>query len=130
MPAPIQLSVHEGRIQPPDDLAPDLHDPWNAIANSLPAGYFRPSDRPLLQAYVQTAAFHRDCAQILAREGLFYETRSGTKRTHPAAGMMLELASTLAQLATKLRLCPSARLAKGAKPQRGVAGGARPWDRG
>lgn len=118
------------RLAPPNFLARAPAREWVEIVNSLPAGYFRPSDVPILAAYCQAAAVHKECIEILAADGLLLKTDKGTKYAHPAHSMMLQQASCMAQLAVKLRLCPSARFTKGEKPQKGIGGGGgkRPWD--
>lgn len=95
--------------------------------NSLPADYFRPSDEQILRAYVEADEFRAMALAELRRDGMFLVTDKGTKYAHPAHSMMLQQASCMATLATKLRLCPSARLAKGLKEQKGVSG-KRPWE--
>jgi P27 family predicted phage terminase small subunit len=124
------VPTSNARIAAPEFLARAPADEWRAIVNSLPAGYFRPSDMPMLAAFCVSAACHKELAEILQRDGLIIESARGTKIANPANRMMLEHAGAMAQMAIKLRLCPSARYTKGEKPQKGVQGGGgpRPWD--
>lgn len=94
--------------------------------DSLPADYFRPSDAQVLRAYVEADYYRMMAAEELERDGLFLVSPKGTKYAHPAHSMMLQQASCMASLATKLRLCPSARIAKGEKSPKGQVG-QRPW---
>jgi P27 family predicted phage terminase small subunit len=124
------VPASQSRLDPPDFLACAPAKEWRDIVNSLPAGYFRPSDVPMLAAFCISSACHKELAEIIQREGLIIESAKGTKIANPASRMMLEHAGAMAQMAIKLRLCPSARFTKGEKPQKGIAGGggARPWD--
>ena len=116
----------DARISPPVDLAPACARAWERIVNSLPADYFRPSDEQILRAYVEADHFRSMAYEELQRDGMFLVTERGSKYAHPAHSMMLQQASCMATLATKLRLCPSARIAKGEKAPKGQAGH-RPW---
>ena len=116
-----------GRLEPPSDMADAPARAWREIVSSLPAGYFRPSDEPMLRAYVEADQFRAQAYEALRDEGMFLWSPKGTRYAHPAHSMMLQQASCMAQLATKLRLCPSARIAKGEKAPKGV-NGKRPWE--
>jgi P27 family predicted phage terminase small subunit len=124
------IGKSDARLSPPDFLARAPAQEWRDIVNSLPAGYFRPSDVPMLAAFCISSACHKELAGIIQRDGLIIESGRGTKIANPASRMMLEHAGAMAQMAIKLRLCPSARYAKGEKPQKGIrgGGGVRPWD--
>lgn len=117
----------DARLPAPDWLAPAQAREWVEIVNSLPADYFRPSDGPMLAAYCCAAAAHRAASEELESGGLILEGQKGYRFPNPAAAIMSQQSSTMSQLATKLRLCPSARIAKGMKAPKGV-GGTRPWD--
>lgn len=102
---------------------------WSEIVNSLPADYFRASDLPLLASYCTSTAHYIEAAQTLERDGMFLVNNRGTEYAHPANSVMLQHAASMAQLGTKLRLTPQARIAKGEKKPTGLAGGGgrRPW---
>lgn len=114
------------RLEPPECLTRAQAREWDSIVKSLPAGYFRPSDVPMLTAFCAAAAIHRECTEIVEREGVICEGEKGYRFPNPAVAMMSQQASTMSQIAMKLRLCPSARIAKGEKAPKGV-GGERPW---
>lgn len=120
----------DARISPPDWLARAGAVVWREVVNSLPANYFRPSDEPLLAAYCTSTACYREAAEIVGRDGMILENDRGTKYANPANAMMLAHASSMAQLAVKLRLCPSARYDREKKGVKGIkdGGGERPWD--
>lgn len=118
---------NDNRPAPPEWLAPAQARKWREIVDSLPASYFRPADYPMLAAFCTAAAAHQEAAEILEREGLIVEGAKGFRFPNPAAAIMSQQSSTMAQLAIKLRLCPSARIAKGEKAPKGVEGN-RPFD--
>ena len=81
---------------------------WDRIVRSLPPDYFRPSDYVLLEAYCCASVLHRDACKALDAAGFLIETMGGPK-AHPAVGVVKQASAALASMATKLRLCPSAR---------------------
>lgn len=97
------------RVAPPDDLSPAQAEIWVAIANSLPADYFRPGDEPLLAAYCRAYDFHRQAAKLIETGGITLMDEKGREYANPAQQMLNTQGSAMAQLAGKLRLCPSAR---------------------
>ena len=117
----------EGLPDPPADMDAAPARAWRKIVAGHPANYFLASDEPLLRAYVEADHFRAQAYEELRRDGMFLETPKGTKYAHPAHSMMLQQASCMSQLAVKLRLCPSARIARGEKAPKGVGGG-RPFD--
>jgi P27 family predicted phage terminase small subunit len=116
----------DARPSPPDWLSPAQAREWRDIVNSLAADYFRPSDAPMLAAYCCAAAAHKAAAAELEIGGLILDGQKGYRFPNPAAAIMSQQSSTMSQLATKLRLCPSARIAKGEKAPKGQIG-QRPW---
>lgn len=117
------------RVAPPDGLEPETREQWLAIVNSLPADYFRPADVSLLAVYCKAAAMHKAAADHVAADGMLLEDSKGRMYAHPAVQIMQSTACTLAQIATKLRLCPQSRMpASGAAtktPKSNVA--SQPW---
>ena len=97
------------RFQPPPDFNEAQAREWRAIVDSLPADYFRPSDISLLSAYCVAAAFYREAAEDMARNGITYIDERGRKVVNPAHQILTSQASAMAQMSVKLRLCPSAR---------------------
>ena len=121
----------DSRPSPPEWLSRAGAVIWGEIVNSLPASYFRPADLPLLGSYCTSTALYIEASEILTRDGMILTNNRGTEYAHPANAIMLQHASSMAQLGTKLRLTPSARIAKGEKSPKGIAGGGgeRPWGR-
>lgn len=82
---------------------------WTAIVASLPADYFRPADGPLLAAYCVASALHKMARAEIEADGMTIEMDNGRKQMNPAVTVLQYQAGTMAQLAVKLRLAPSAR---------------------
>lgn len=117
------------RIECPDDFTPAERDSWREIVDSLPADWFRPSDKHLLKCYVKSYTFYNMAAEMMMVEGIVVDV-DGKQRAHPAKDILTSQASAMAQMAVKLRLCPSGRVTAakaatgGSKPA-----AARPWDK-
>lgn len=124
------VPLSDARLAPPVGLTEEQLGEWHAIVDSLPADYFRPGDAPLLAAFCVAAVFHRRAAEDIERRGMTLVTDRGAEYVNPAHQLLTSQASVLAQLAQKLRLCPSARLTgKTAERQAGAAPkAARPWN--
>lgn len=118
------------RVAPPAGLTKEELKEWNDIVQSLPADYFRPADIPLLSTFCTASAFYKQCKRIVDEEGLILTNERGNSYKNPATDIMQSQAATMAQLAVKLRLCPSSRYTdRGAGAKHGgKAKGARPWE--
>jgi len=124
------VRVTDERIDPPASLTEEQANEWRAIVNSLPADYFRPGDTPLLAAFCIASVFHRRAAEDIERRGIALVNERGNEYVNPSHQMLTSQASAMAQMAVKLRLCPSARLTgKAAQSRNGnAAKSARPWE--
>ena len=126
------VPVSGQRLAAPTSLTPEQTAEWTAIVDSLPADYFRPGDVPLLAAYcVATSLYKRAAADMEAR-GLTLTDDKGREVVNPVHQILTSQASAMAQMAIKLRLCPSARYSeKQAATKTGdSAKPARPWETG
>src|SRR5262245_45007785 len=86
----------EHRLRPPPDLDPEAAATFKQLVASLPASHFAPSDAPLLGVYCTVLTVSCRSAAGIGKD--------------PAALATWEKATRLvAQLAPKLRLCPSSR---------------------
>jgi P27 family predicted phage terminase small subunit len=118
----------DARVAPPDHLTPEQLSEWVAIVDSLPADYFRPGDVPLLGAFCAASALYKKALMMIQAEGIVIET-SGRRVAHPAKDILTTQSSAMAQMAVKLRLCPSARYTeKAAATKSAGATGKRPWE--
>ena len=124
------VAISGERIEPPASLTPEQAEEWHQIVNSLPADYFRPGDAPLLAAFVVASVFHRRAAQDIEARGIALVDDKGKEYVNPSHQMLTSQASAMAQMAVKLRLCPSARMTgKAAQSRNGAAAKkARPWE--
>lgn len=87
---------------------------WCDIVNSLPADYFRPADVPLLMNYCRFAV---------------QADRLGEHLDDPKAVRLLRgVSASMALIATKLRLCPSARMRNTSAQLRDTRTTNRPWE--
>jgi P27 family predicted phage terminase small subunit len=119
------------RLTAPADLSAAEREHWIAIVDSLPADFFRPSDAHLLRSYCIASAFYTMAADEMKRDGItIVDAASGRSRPHPAATILTSQASAMAQMAVKLRLCPSSRTTSAraeTKAKASVAAAKRPW---
>lgn len=129
------------RLSAPENLTAEQAQEWRNIVDSLPADYFRPGDIPLLSAFCVASAFYKAATAQMQAEGIVLDgpdkfSKEGIcigqerRYPHPAASILQSQASAMAQMAIKLRLCPSARYTEQkAATKAGVrAKDKRPWD--
>lgn len=119
--------LSDDRIEPPLHLSESQRSEWRAIVDSLPADYFRPGDVPLLSAFCVASALHKQAQAHIEEHGMVLENDRGTMTANPAASILMTQASSMASLAMKLRLCPSARMRQEKAATAGVASSKRPW---
>lgn len=104
--------------KPPVGMSSRPRRIWKNLVASLPANHFQASDFPLLRAYCEAEALHFEASEKIGREGAVlqkYKEVDGANvavgvRTSPWVAIQTQTAHTMAQLATKLRLCANARL--------------------
>lgn len=80
---------------------------------ALPVDHFRPQDWPLLRSYCEAEALHFKATAVLDKDGAVIEVTNkfGTsEQRSPWFDVQKQSASTMAMLATKLRMCPNARI--------------------
>lgn len=125
----VVVPMSDDRLSPPPHLSADQAAEWRAIVDSLPADYFRPGDVPLLAAYCVAATFYKRAAAEMDARGMTLMDDKGREYVNPHHQILTSQASAMAQMAVKLRLCPSARYTeKSAATKAATAGGRRPWD--
>lgn len=123
------VPISGARMDPPAHLSDAEASEWREIVNSLPAAYFRPSDVPLLAAYCTASAIYKQARHHVDEKGLVLIDERGRMTANPASQILTNQASSMAQLAVKLRLCPSARYTpKSAATKTASSGtGKKPW---
>ena len=123
------VKVSGARVSAPAHLTPSQHAEWTLIVNSLPADYFRPGDIPLLGSFCAASALYKEALMMIQAEGIVLDG-GGRRYAHPAKDILTSQASAMAQMAVKLRLCPSARYTEKSAQTKTSAGStkARPWE--
>jgi P27 family predicted phage terminase small subunit len=123
------VQITDDRLSPPPHLTQSQAEEWRSIVDSLPADYFRPGDVPLLAAYCTAAVFYKQAAADLEARGFTIVDDKGRESVNPVHQILTSQASAMAQMAVKLRLCPSARYTEKATATKTKRAGARrPWD--
>lgn len=118
----------DARIGCPEHLTDAQRAEWHLIVNSLPADYFRPGDVPLLGCFCAASALYKEALAMIQSEGIVVG-EGNSRKAHPAANILQSQSASLAQMAVKLRLCPSARYTeKTAATKSNGATGTRPWE--
>lgn len=108
----VAIGATNARIEPPQHMTldADMRQVWDEIVASLPADYFRPGDGPLLAAFcMATVFFTRAAEEVQAHGPMILNPDNGRYYANPAQQLLVTQTSAMAQLAGKLRLCPSAR---------------------
>jgi len=96
----------DGRPAPlaaPSDLPDAAAKVWRGLTASTPTDHFRASDVPVLRTYCVTAALLEEAEAELAKGAVV------DGKVSPWVNVHERLSRTLATLALRLRLCPSAR---------------------
>ena len=99
------------RPEPPGELSEREAEIWREIVLSLPADWFRPSDFPLLAAYCQAAAQNEQATKELKTSSLIL-TKGAVSYRNPLIAIQQAAALRMGALASKMRLCQSARYDK------------------
>jgi len=89
---------------PPRALPPAAKSIWRRIVRSLPPGLLAGADLQLLEAFARAAAQKEAADLLVEAEGVVVGGRP-----HPALRASVQLAATMASLASKLRLTASSR---------------------
>jgi phage terminase small subunit len=117
------------RPVPPAHLGDEAQAIWRATVNSVPADWFPPGTRPLLEALCGLAVSQQYALRALQRiesgEEQFDQNR--WERLQKQLG---EVSGRVATLATRLRLTPQSRYGprSAATAARGNHDGPKPWE--
>jgi hypothetical protein len=96
---------------------------FHELIRTTPAGHFRVSDGPVLEAFAAAVAMARRAELELASAGPV--TPAG--RVSPWLRVQAEAGKTIASLSMRLRLCPQARATSRATAREKEFVGPRPW---
>lgn len=121
----VAINSKQRRLKPPDDMAAPVKQIWAGIVDSLPGDRFHRSDVPLLTLYCRALYQASQAFDSLEK----HKATNGDD-LNPWLRVGDIAVKQAATLATKLRLCPQARLdRKTAGPMaRTDHGGPTPWD--
>lgn len=98
------------RLEPPDGMSERDAQMFRDIVAKNPADQFKVQDVPLLREYCEACGRSQDAQDAIDMFGLLVP--SGSKdslKANPAIAVRTACAGVMAQLATKLKLCPSCR---------------------
>jgi len=100
------------RLSPPPGLGIIQQRVWKMVVDALPPEHFAECDIPIMVLYVRHYVQHERAMQELeASPTISMVAANGALGMHPMVNATAKLASTLGQLANKLRIVPQARLA-------------------
>jgi P27 family predicted phage terminase small subunit len=124
------VRVSGNRLAAPEHLTEAQAGEWRSIVDSLPADYFRPGDVPLLAAYCVAASFYKKAAADVEARGMTLMDDRGREYVNPNHQFLTSQAASMAQMAVKLRLCPSARYTEKTAATKAGSGAktGRPWE--
>jgi hypothetical protein len=105
------------RLEPPATLSEDERNIFEQLVASVDRRHFRPSDLPLVVAYVQAIFFEREAARQM--------------KANPAEGKHVtaweKSTKVLVALSARLRLCPQSRQHPRSAARAPAYSGPRPW---
>ena len=100
------------RIQPPVGMDVIAQKVWHMVVDSLPPEHFAKCDIPVLAMFCRHYVQHeRAMAELESFPQITIIASNGAPGMHPMVGAVGKLSTTVAALATKLRIVPQARLA-------------------
>lgn len=115
-----------GTFKAPAGLPRAAQSLWRAVMQSTPEDQWRPGDLPLLAMFCRVSVLAAEAVAHLEHDG---QVDSGGK-TSPWIKVASDHGKTLALLASKLRLAPSARIRAEAHSLQQRPAHAKPWQWG
>jgi len=119
------------RPRPPKGMTKAQRDLWNSITATKPADWFTDDTLPLLAAYCDAWHVHQLVSKVLRRRTEAHLVDPDERREFAKLeGVQRGAASSLASLASKMRLSQSARYghrAANTKHERTLQGSKKPW---
>jgi P27 family predicted phage terminase small subunit len=97
------------RLEPPGDMSKRDAQMFKDIVAKNPADQFKVQDIPLLREYCEACGRSQDAQKEIDELGLLVPSGMGSIKANPAIAIRTACAGVMAQLATKLKLCPSCR---------------------
>jgi len=97
------------RLKAPQGMTAAAKKLWQAITESLPVSHFGEGDAPLLRAYCEADALHRQAVVELEKLGAVIVDRNGMSRRNPWMHILTASSNTLAMLSVKLKINANSR---------------------
>jgi len=106
----VDTTMYRPKVKPPKELKGDARVYWKRIVDSVPNQQFTKSDFAILVAYCQNYALLIKAQDKLEVEGeVLIAESTGKAYKNPWFVILQEVSGKIATMATKLRVCPSAR---------------------
>jgi hypothetical protein len=109
------------RAPPPEGMSEEAQSRWTEIVRGMRSEWFSPGMSPLLEAYCVEATIAKQLELELDK------AEFGTPAYRRVASMHRATCNTLAQLAVRLRMTPSAQRRVGG-PREVTTSSFRPWE--
>ena len=100
------VDVRQSRLQPRDEVPPEVRDTFRQLVMSVRPEHFRPGDEDLIEQYCQAILLARQAYTELELAGGV----TGDGRTSPWLVVLEKSHRSAAALAARLRLCPQSRV--------------------
>jgi hypothetical protein len=124
----VTISVEARRPSPPAELTDKQAQIWHDIVDTVPGGWFRPSEEPLLVAYCR----HVVSAHSVSKKIDAFNFESGELKVLDRLLRMRERETrALSSLATRMRFTQQARMhpRTAGRAEDGLQGGRKLWER-
>ena len=105
----VDTTLTRPKVSPPKELSSAAKKYWNRIVSSVPNEQFTNSDFAILAAYCHNYALLIKAQDMLEVEGEVLKDSNDKAYKNPWFVILQEVSGKIATIATKIRLCPSAR---------------------
>lgn len=105
----VDTSMHRPKVKPPAELNTNAKKYWKRIVDSVPNDQFTDSDFAILASYCSNYSLLIKAQGMLDIEGEVLIDEKGKSYKNPWFVILQEVSGKIATIATKIRLCPSAR---------------------
>ena len=99
------------KLSPPAELSIEAMEVWHMIVNNCSPEHFKRSDEPLLATYCEVTIQRDRAYKEMIESDLTIEGASGSMIKNPIVTVHTNFVSALSNLAMRLRLSPSTRIA-------------------
>ena len=106
----VDATMVRPKVTPPKELSRKAKVYWKRIVDNVPNDYFNPSDFAVLVAYCKNYEILIQAQDMLDEQGAVLVDDNGKSYKNPWFVVLQEVTGKITTLATKVRLCPSARM--------------------